>query len=64
MKIEGTSTIHDWTAETTFVGGVMELDPAFDQALKNPDGAPKVDVVLPVRQSPRTGSSTFSMMTA
>ena len=57
MKIEGTSTIHDWTAETTFVGGVMELDPAFDQALKNPGGAPKVDVVLPVRQLKSSGGS-------
>lgn len=29
MRIEGTSTIHDWTAESGFVGGRLELDAAF-----------------------------------
>ncbi len=29
MRIEGTSTIHDWTAESSFVGGRLELDPSF-----------------------------------
>lgn len=37
MRIEGTSTIHDWTAESAFVGGRLELDPAFptDPAVKD-----------------------------
>jgi polyisoprenoid-binding protein YceI len=27
VKIEGTSTLHDWTMETKIVGGSLELDP-------------------------------------
>lgn len=29
MRIEGTSTIHDWWSESVQVGGRMELDPSF-----------------------------------
>lgn len=29
MRIEGTSTIHDWWSESTLVGGRLELDPSF-----------------------------------
>jgi hypothetical protein len=29
MRIEGTSTIHDWWSESSFVGGRLELDPSF-----------------------------------
>src|SRR2546426_1754142 len=34
MKIDGTSTIHDWTVESKLIGGYVEFDPAFD--LENP----------------------------
>jgi YceI-like domain len=29
MRIDGTSTIHDWWAESTMVAGRLELDPSF-----------------------------------
>lgn len=29
MRIEGTSTIHDWHAETKLIGGLLEINPAF-----------------------------------
>lgn len=29
MRIEGTSTIHDWWAESAVIGGTVELDPSF-----------------------------------
>lgn len=29
MRIDGTSTLHDWNAESRFVSGRLELDPAF-----------------------------------
>jgi len=29
MRIEGTSTIHDWWSESSIIGGRLELDPAF-----------------------------------
>src|SRR5439155_24278901 len=50
MKIEGTSTLHDWTVETQAVGGFMELDSAFDADLKTLKTMPKVEVTIRVRQ--------------
>ena len=51
-KIEGTSTIHDWTMESTFVGGFIEADEKFpESALTDPKAAkPKVEAIMPVRQ--------------
>jgi hypothetical protein len=55
MKIDGTSTIHDWTVESQVVGGTMELDSNFplDPSQEPPKElkvTPKVDVFIPVRQ--------------
>lgn len=37
IKIEGTSTIHDWAVETSLIGGFMELGPDFPlDPSKNP----------------------------
>src|SRR5262245_39055059 len=53
MKIDGTSTLHDWTVECAVIGGFMEFDATF------PEGAtggapsavkPRVEVTIPVRQ--------------
>src|SRR5207247_5876198 len=44
LKVEGTSSIHDWIAESGALGGFMELDPAFDADLKMPTASPKVEV--------------------
>jgi len=32
VKVDGTSTIHDWSVGTTALGGYVEFDPAFDLA--------------------------------
>lgn len=55
MKIDGTSTIHDWTVECQVIGGRMELDSNFPldpskEAPKDLKVTPKVKVIIPVRQ--------------
>jgi polyisoprenoid-binding protein YceI len=50
VKIEGTSSIHDWTEEGRIIKGSMELDAAFDTDLKTLTKTPKVEVSIPVRQ--------------
>ena len=51
MKIDGTSTVHDWTVESQLIGGYVELDSGFD--LDNPKPGKvnaNASVFLPVRQ--------------
>ncbi len=50
IRIEGTSTLHDWTVETRAIAGFMELDSAFDADLKTLTTQPKVEITVPVRQ--------------
>jgi polyisoprenoid-binding protein YceI len=50
VKMDGTSSIHDWTVIGGTIGGTMELDPAFDADLKTVKETPKVSVIIPVRQ--------------
>jgi len=51
VKVEGTSTIHDWTVESKLVGGVIELDPSFDFEKPRPGKvSARVAVLIPVRQ--------------
>ncbi len=50
VKIEGTSTIHDWTVEGAIIGGFLELDPAFDIQKPTPGKVnAKVQATIPVR---------------
>src|SRR5262245_6511052 len=49
MRIDGTSTMHDWTVESKISGGSLELDPAFDADLKTLKVQPKADVTITVR---------------
>lgn len=49
VKMEGTSTVHDWTT-IGIIGGSMELDAAFEADLKTVKQTPKVAIVIPVRQ--------------
>jgi len=51
VKIEGTSSIHDWSMESPVIGGFIETDAGFpESALKGGDAAkPKVEVFIPVR---------------
>ena len=50
VRIDGTSTIHDWTVQGTIIGGFVEADPNF---AKDPGTVskmnPKVEVTIPVR---------------
>ena len=53
MKIDGTSTVHDWTVECGIIGGYMEFDSNFplDKSQGTPDlkVTPKVEVNINVR---------------
>ncbi|HEY9173541.1 MAG TPA: YceI family protein [Verrucomicrobiae bacterium] len=51
VKIEGTSSIHDWKMEGPVIGGFIEAAAGFPEAaLKGGDAAkPKVEVFIPVR---------------
>jgi polyisoprenoid-binding protein YceI len=51
VKLEGTSTIHDWTMEGTLIGGFLEVDSQFPaSALTNAQAAkPAVQASIPVR---------------
>ena len=53
LKMDGTSSIHDWTVETAAVGGIIEIDSAFvnDPTSAKPGKIPaKVETSIPVRQ--------------
>src|ERR1051325_4403854 len=50
VKVEGTSTLHDWAVESRLIGGFMEVDPAFDADLKTLTTTPKVEVTILVNQ--------------
>lgn len=55
MKIDGTSTIHDWTVESKVIGGFIELESNFpldpsQEAPKDLKVTPRVEVNIPVRQ--------------
>lgn len=50
LRMDGTSTIHDWHAETDIIGGFMELDATFLDGKNTPATLkPKVEVKIPVR---------------
>jgi polyisoprenoid-binding protein YceI len=51
IKIDGTSTVHDWTVESKMIGGSVEFESSFD--LDNPKPGKvdaKTSVLIPVRQ--------------
>jgi hypothetical protein len=52
IKMDGTSTVHDWTVESKIVGGYIEVGPSFptDPAKAQPGKVEaKVEVFTPVR---------------
>ena len=51
VRMEGTSTLHDWHSEGTLIGGYMELDSAFpiDASAKPGKVTAKVEISIPVR---------------
>jgi polyisoprenoid-binding protein YceI len=51
LRIEGTSSIHDWTVETSVIGGFLEADAGFaNNVTPGAKLKPKVEVTIPVRQ--------------
>jgi polyisoprenoid-binding protein YceI len=57
VRVEGTSSLHDWAVESRVLGGFMELEPGFDADLKTLTTTPKVEVTIPVRQLKSTDNS-------
>jgi len=58
LRMDGTSTIHDWHADTDIIGGFMELEATFpDASGKSAPSAvkPKVEVKIPVRSLKSSG---------
>jgi polyisoprenoid-binding protein YceI len=54
--MDGTSTIHEWHAETDIVGGFMELEASFADGKATPSAVkPKVEVKIPVRTLKSSG---------
>lgn len=50
IKIDGTSTVHDWTVEGQIIGGFLELDPSFDFSNAKPGKVnAKVQATVPAR---------------
>jgi len=53
VRIEGTSTVHDWQVESRLIGGSVEFPPEFLAGLKNQSGPTnlemKAGVFIPVR---------------
>ena len=60
VKIEGTSTVHDWTAESLVIGGSMEVDASFDADPKTVKVKPKVEVSIPVRMLKTSGGKRMN----
>lgn len=62
IKIDGTSTIHDWSVDSKMVGGYIEFDPAFSLDHPSPGKVnARVAVLIPVRQlrSDKTAMDTI-----
>ena len=59
LKMDGTSTLHDWTVESSLIGGTLEWDAAFEAAPK-PGKVPgaRVESTLLVR-SLKSGKSAM-----
>jgi polyisoprenoid-binding protein YceI len=58
LRMDGTSTIHDWHAETDVIGGFLELDATFSDASGKSAPStikPKVEVKIPVRSLKSSG---------
>jgi polyisoprenoid-binding protein YceI len=51
VRIDGTSTLHDWTVEGNLIGGHIEFDPSFeaDPTLKGAKSPPTIEAAVPVR---------------
>ena len=56
LRMDGTSTIHDWHADTDIIGGFMELEATFADGKSAPVSVkPKIEVKIPVRSLKSSG---------
>jgi len=56
LRMDGTSTIHDWHADTDIIGGFMELEATFADGKSAPATVkPKIEVKIPVRSLKSSG---------
>ncbi len=56
LRMDGTSTIHDWHAETDLIGGFMEFDATFADGKSAPVAVkPNVEVKISVRSLKTSG---------
>lgn len=68
MRIDGTSTLHDWSSKSSLIGGSIEADTKFpESALTDPQAArPKVQAYVPVRSlksgNGKMDSSTYEYL--
>jgi polyisoprenoid-binding protein YceI len=60
VKIDGTSTVHDWTVEG-LIGGFMEADASFENDALKAIKINKVEVTIPVRQI-KSGKSSMDQV--
>jgi polyisoprenoid-binding protein YceI len=51
VKVDGTSTVHDWSVESKLIGGYVEFDAAFNLEKAEPGKVnARAAVIIPVRQ--------------
>lgn len=55
LRMDGTSTIHDWHADTDVIGGTLDLEATFPEAGGAATITPKVEVKIPVRSLKSSG---------
>ena len=56
LRMDGTSTIHDWHADTDIIGGFMELEATFADGKSAPVSVkPNIEVKIPVRSLKSSG---------
>lgn len=54
VRMDGTSTIHDWHAESGVIGGSIEIEPGFPESAKAAV-KPKAEINIPIRTLKTSG---------
>lgn len=67
VRLDGTSTIHDWWAEGAIIGGTLELDPSFPTDPAKSDLKPgalpaKVEASIPARSLKSSGKKPMDVI--
>jgi len=63
VKVDGTSTVHDWSVKSQLIAGYIEFDSSFDLEKPAPGKVnAKASIVIPVRQIKSDKSSMDNVM--